>query len=220
MRLSYTMLLLLFTLLLSCRTLSYFESPNNLRNIDGTVYLRNGKTYAGKLIIETENVFSAPVRLFAGEDRKPMQFRLNDVKAYQVGNTFYELKEIQEGISIGRRLYFMKRLTPEMSRIHLFEFSKKETVNKTSVRHEPEFYVQLPEEKDNMVYAANSNTFVPHFEEKVSRMVQDCPTLAKKISGKIPGYFYAQVSLVREKRADVLLRIIEEYNECGENAKR
>jgi hypothetical protein len=214
------MLLLSFTLLLSCRTLSYFESPNNLRNIGGTLYLRNGKTYAGKLIIETENAFSAPVRLFVGEERKPMQFRLADVKAFQVANNVYELKEMQEGISIGRRRYFMKRLTPETSRIHLFEFSKKEKVNKTSVRHETEFYIQLPEEKDDMVHAANSNTFVPHFEEKVSRMVQDCPALAKKIAGKKQGYFYAQVSLVREKRAEVLFRIIEEYNECGENAKR
>ncbi len=214
------MLLLAMMFLPACRTLSYFESPNNLRNINGTLFLRNGKTYAGKLIIETENVFSAPVRLFADEDRKPMQFRLQDVKAFRIGNDLYELKEMREGISIGRRLYFMKRLTPESSRIHLFEFSKKEMVNKTSVRHEPEFFIQLPNDTDNMVYAANSNTFVPHFEEKVSRMVHDCPTLAKKISDKKPGYFYAQVSLVREKRADVLLRIIEEYNECGEEAKR
>jgi hypothetical protein len=220
MRVFYLGFLLAITLLFSCRTLSYFESPNNLRNIEGTLYLRNGKTYKGKLIIETENAFSAPVRLFASEERKPMQFRLADVKSFQVGNNLYELKEMRDGINLGRRLYFMKRLTPEASRIHLFEFSKKEMVNKTSVRHEPEFYLQLPDEKDDMVYAASSNTFVPHFEEKVSSMVHDCPTLAKKIANKKPGYFYAQVSLVREKRADVLLRIIEEYNECGENAKR
>jgi hypothetical protein len=93
-------------------------------------------------------------------------------------------------------------------------------VNKTTVRHEPEYYVQLPNEDENFVHAANGTTFVPHFEEKVSRLVHDCPALAKKIAEKKPGYFYAQVSLVREKRAEVLMRIIEEYNECGEEAKR
>ena len=207
-------------LMVSCRSLSYFESPNNLRNIDGTLFLQNGKSYQGKLIIETENVFSSPVRLFVEDDKKPMQFKLDDVKAYRLRNNLYELKEIREAINLGRRLFFMRRMTPESSRIHLFEFSKKEKVNKTSVRHEPEYYVQLPQEENNVVYAANGSTFVPHFEEKVSRLVHDCPQLAKKITEKKPGYFYAQVSLLREKRADVLLRIIEEYNECGEEAKR
>lgn len=211
---------LLLILLSSCRSLSYFESPNNLRNIEGKLYLQNGKSYTGKLIIETENLFSSPVRLYVDGERKPMQFRLGDVKAYQLRNDLYELKEISEGINFGRQLFFMKRLTPESSRIHLFEFSKKETVNKTSVRHEPEFYVQLPQDEPNKVHAANGTVFVPHFEDKMSHLVRDCPSLAQKITDKNPGYFYAQVSLVREKRADVLLRIIEEYNECGEEAKR
>lgn len=218
---SFVLLFLLFAqMFLSCRSLSYFESPNNLRNMAGTLYLQNGKTYSGKLIIETENVFSSPVRLYVEDERKPMQFKLADVKGYRLQNEFYEVKEIRESINIGRRLYFMKRLTPESSRIHLFEFSKKETVNKTSVRHEPEFYVQLPKEEENVVYAANGSAFVPHFEHKVSQLVNDCPSLAKKIADKEPGYFYAQVSLLREKRADVLLRIIEEYNECEREVAR
>ncbi len=203
--------LLLFT---SCRTLSYFESPNNLRNINGTLYLQDGKSYQGKLIVETENLFGSPVKLYQDGDRKPMQFNLADVKAFSVRNELYEVREIRDGINIGRRLYFMRRLTPENSRMHLFEFLKKETVNKTSVRHEPEYYVQLPNEKEAIVYASNSTKFVPHFEEKVSKMVSDCPSLSQKITEKRPGYFYAQVSLLKEKRADVLLKIIEEYNQC------
>ena len=206
--------------LLSCRSLSYFESPNNLRNMEGTLFLHNGKTYTGKLIIETENVFSSPVRLYVGGERRPMQFKLDEVKAYRLRNEQFEVKEIREGLAIGRRLFFMKRLTPDSSRMHLFEFSKKETVNKTSVRHEPEFYVQLPAEEDNVVHAANGSSFVPHFEHKVSVLVSDCPSLATKIAAKEPGYFYAQVSLLREKRAEVLMRIIEEYNACGGDGRR
>ncbi|MDQ3279232.1 MAG: hypothetical protein M3Q06_12965, partial [Bacteroidota bacterium] len=55
---------------LSCRTLSYFESPNNLRNIEGTLYLKDGKTLRGKLQVETENLFSGKVKLQTEEDRK------------------------------------------------------------------------------------------------------------------------------------------------------
>jgi hypothetical protein len=213
--------LFVFLLLMqSCRTLSYFESPNNLRNMEGTLYLQNGKSYSGKLIIETENAFSRPVRLYVAGERKPMQFKLADVKAYQMRDQLYELKEIREALSIGPRRYFMRRLTLASSRIHLFEFLKKEGHQKTMVRHEPEYYVQLPKDEGNLVYAAGGSAFVPHFEEKMSRLVQDCPPLAKKIAEKHPGYFYAQVSLLREKRADVLMRIIEEYNACGGDVRR
>ena len=165
-------------------------------------------------------MFGRPVKLVDEEGHRPMQFNLKDVKAFSVENELYELKEIHEGLNLGKQLYFMKRLTPEHSRIHLYEFLKKETVNKTSVRHLPELYLQLPGEDENYVHAANGSKFVPHFEEKVSRMVQDCPTLAKKIKERNHEYFYAQVNLLKERRTEVLLRIIEEYNECGENAKR
>lgn len=208
-------LLIPLVFLVACRTLSYFDSPNNLRNIEGTVHLQNGKSYTGKLIIETENLFSSPVRIFLENERKPMQFRLQDVKGYTARNARYELKEIREGISLGRQLFFMRRLTPENSKLHLYELMKKVTVNKTSTRHEPEYFVEFPNEDENWVHAANGSRFVPHFEEKVSRLVKDCPPLAQKIAEKQPGYFYAQVSLLKEKRAEVMLRIIEEYNACA-----
>ena len=205
----------IFVLLSSgCRTLSYFESPNNLRNLEGTLLLHNGKTVDGRLVIETENIFSSPVRVYADGDKKPMRFGLNEVKGFSLRNETYVLKEIREGLSIGRRQYFMKQLTRDSSRIHLYEFLSKETINKTATRHEPEFYVELPNEEPGLVFAANGSRFVPHFEEKVSRLVSDCPALAEKIADKRPGYFYAQVSLLKERRAEVLLKIIDEYNAC------
>lgn len=211
---TYTLFAILF-LCPSCRTLSYFESPNNLRNIDGMLYLQDGKSYEGKLVVETENLFGRPVKLYHNEEKKPMQFSLSQIKAFSVRNELYELKEIREGIALGKRFYFMKRMTPENSRIHLFEFLKKETVNKTATRLEPEYYIQLPNEKEEVVYASNSTKFVPNFEEKVSRLVADCPILSQKIAEKRPGYFYAQVNLLKERRADILLKIINEYNQCG-----
>jgi hypothetical protein len=182
--------------------------------MEGTLYLKDGKTVDGKLVIETENIFGSKVKLYTNEERKPMQFSLSQVRGYAMNNNAYEVKEIREGLSIGKRQFFMKRLTPENSRIHLYEFSKKETVNKTSTRHVTEYYAQLPGEEDDLVHSTIGSRFVPHFEQKVSRIVSDCPSLAKKIAEKQNGYFYAQVSLLKEKRVDVLMRIIEEYNQC------
>ncbi|MBO9684222.1 MAG: hypothetical protein J7502_16410, partial [Flavisolibacter sp.] len=58
--------------------------------------------------------------------------------------------------------------------------------------------------------------FVPDFNGKMSKLVADCPLLAAKISNKEDGYFYAQVSLFTDKRVNVIMNIIEEYNNCRE----
>lgn len=200
--------------LLSCGSLSYFESPNDLRNVDGTLYLQNGRSVTGKLVVQTDNFLGSPVKIHVVGDKKPMQFRLAAIKGYSINNKQYELKEINEGLSFGRQLFFMRRLTPPNSRLHLYEYLKKETVNKTATRYHVEHYLQLPGEQDNLVCAATGSRFVPNFDQKMSQVVADCPLLATKIAARKDGYFYAQVSLLKEKRLAVLLQIIDEYNNC------
>lgn len=210
----YGLLLLVILSSISCRSLTYFASPNSLRNIDGTLYLRNGKSFTGKLAIQTDNVLGSPVKLFVHGDEKPMQFALASVKAFTIGAETYELKEIKDGFPLGRQLVFMRRLTPSDGRFLLYEHLQKHTVNKTSVRYDAEYYLQLPDEKNDFVYASTGSRFVPFFDQKASLLVSDCKELAHKIREKKEGYFYHQVSLVREKRLDVLMRIVTEYNQC------
>lgn len=143
-----------------------------------------------------------------------MQFRLHEVEGYAVGNRHYELKEIRESFSVGRRRLFMKRLTPKNSRLHLYELMRKEIVNKTSVRYHAEHYMQIPVKDESLVFATDGATFVPHFDKKVSNLLSDCSSLAKKIASKEQGYYYHQVEFLKEKRLDVLRRIIDEYNNC------
>lgn len=206
----------------SCRSASFFESPNSLRNIHGTLHLNNGNKVEGKLVIATANALGSEVKIFLDGEKKPQKFNLHDVQGYQIRNEYYELKEIKSAISLGRNLSFMKRLTPDNSRIHLYENMEENTNTRTdrngntSTRRtwDLQYYMQLPSEAGDAVWAVNSSRFVPNFDEKMSRLVSDCPALAQKITNKEPGYFYAQVSVFREKRADVLLTIINEYNRC------
>ena len=186
----------------------------------GTLYLTNGRSVEGKLVIQTGNPFSGDVKVYADGDKKPMNFNLGDVNGYRIRNDYYELKEKKGGISIGRRLSFMKRLTPENSKIHLYEDMEKVTESgkgnaNSQSRYETEYYLQMPNESSEEVYPLGGSKFVPNFDEKVSRMVSDCPSLIQKIAAKENGYFYAQVSLFKEKRAEVLMNIIREYNRCG-----
>ncbi|HET7897200.1 MAG TPA: hypothetical protein VFL47_06015, partial [Flavisolibacter sp.] len=212
-------LFLFSCLLLSCRSLSYFESPNHVRNMNGVLYLQNGRSITGKLVVQTDNLFGTPVKVLTEGDEKPMQFRLDAIRGYSINNQWYELKEIRDGLPIGRQRLFMRRLTSPDSRIQLYEHMRKEIVNKTSTRYHAEHYLQLPGEQENLVYAASGSRFVPNFEEKMSQLLGDCPELAKKIAARNDGYFYAQVSLLKEKRVQVLLQIISEYNQCGATAE-
>lgn len=168
----------------------------------------------GKLVIQTDNLLGSPVKVYTADDKKPMQFSLSSIRGYQMRNEFYELKEIRDGFSIGRQQSFMRRLTPENGRMQLYEYMQKHRENKTASRYVPEYYLQLPGEKSNLVYSSIGSRLVPNFDEKMGQLVSDCTTLAQKIRSKRDGYFYAQVSLLKEKRVDVLLRIIKEYNEC------
>jgi hypothetical protein len=210
-----------FILFSACKSASSFESPNSLRNISGTLFLTNGKTVEGKLIVSTENTLGSPVKVYVGDEKKPQKFNLQEVEGYEIRNQYYELKEIRGGISFGKRFSFMKRLTPKDSRIHLYENMEEHTntttsngVSSSTKNYETQYYMQFPSESGDGVWAVNSSKFVPNFDEKMSKLVEDCPALSKKIADKEPGYFYAQVTVFKEKRADVLWNIISEYNKC------
>lgn len=209
----------LLILLASCRSASYFESPNYLRNIKAMLYLTNGDSLQGKLIVNTENVFGSDVKMYVGDERQPRKFRTTEVKAYRVNQEYYELRQIRGEVSLVRQLSFMHRLTPPGSRIHLFENMEKVQNDRTNGgtsphRYETQYYMQFPGEDGIGVWAVNSSRLVPNFDEKMSAIVKDCPALAKKIAEKQEGYFVAQVTIFREKRIAVLMNIVTEYNSC------
>ena len=213
-----TLLFLLLVFITSCRSMAYFDTPNNLRNMQGTVYLSNGRSYDGKLRIQTNKYSANAVRLYTEGDKKPMRFGIEEVKAYELRNGYYELKEVRGGLRIGREFSFMKRLTRDNSRIHLFENTRKVTQSGrygSSTYYETDYFLQLPGDESNQVWPLSGSRFVPNFDEKMSKLVADCPALAAKIANKEQGYFYAQVSLFREKRREVLMNIIDDYNDCG-----
>lgn len=203
----------------SCKSAAYFDTPNNVKNMPATLYLADGKTYQGRLVVHTSLYSNSSVKLYQDGDKKPMHFGLMEVKGYQFRNDYYALKEVRGGIRLGKEYSFMKRLTKEDSRIHLYENTEKVTTSNpyggSYTTYETQYYLQMPGEQGDAVWPLSSNKFVPNFDEKMSKLVADCPSLAAKIANKEPGYFYAQVSMFKEKRANVLMQIIDEYNNCG-----
>ena len=212
---------LLAIVLASCKSAAWFETPNDLYNINGTLYLNNGRTVDGKLAVD--DGWDGVVKVYQAGDKKPQRYRFSEVKGYSIRNEYYELKEILDGASLSRkyRLHFMKRLTHDDSKIHLYEFLDKQTSytgyrrSRTFTSLEKNYYVEIPSEKENGVWDIGQSKFVPNFDEKMSRIVSDCPRLSQKIASKEKGYFYPQVGGSDEKRVDILWNIVTEYNKCN-----
>jgi hypothetical protein len=203
----------------SCKSMAYFDTPNDLKNMPATLYLTNGRSYQGKLAVHTSNYSANAVKIYLEGDKKPMNFPIMEVKGYDFRNDYYELKEVRGGLRLGKEYSFMKRLTKDGSRIHLYENTQKVTTSSgpntgSYTRYETQYFLQLPNEQGDAVWPLSSSKFVPNFDEKMSKLVADCPALAAKIANKESGYFYAQVSMFKEKRANVLMQIIDEYNQC------
>jgi len=63
-----------------CRSVSFFENPNALRNMPATHYLVNGRSYHGTLIIHTSKHSHSALKLYTKDNKKPMRFNIAEVK--------------------------------------------------------------------------------------------------------------------------------------------
>ncbi len=88
----------------SCKPVAFLESPNDLEFINGTLYLANGQTEEGKLSVKDWSNL-AEIRL-PGE-RKARRYPLGEVQGYRIRNEYYQLMEINDGISLSRRIVYV-----------------------------------------------------------------------------------------------------------------
>jgi len=61
--------------------------------------------------------------------------------------------------------------------------------------------------------SGNTQLSLPNFDQKMSRLVVDCRELAEKIMSRQHGYFLAMGSFKLKTHPEVLMRIINEYNQ-------
>ncbi|SHG15799.1 hypothetical protein SAMN05444008_11972 [Cnuella takakiae] len=206
--------LLASTVFLSCKTPAQTVSPNSLKAVEGQLFLDNGDTVTGKISMNQE-VLIAPDIQVAGENGS-QQFHLMDVKGYAANGEVYELKHTENHIHPRSGFYFMKRLTPDGAAMHLYEHLERKQKSKSpmDVAYQPVYYVQLPGEKLDRVYASFSKALVPHFHQKMAGYIKDCPALQQQVKQKQKGFFYSRMDATEAQRKEVLLRIIESYNNC------
>lgn len=204
----------------SCFTKApFFTSPNYLGNITGKLHLNTGEVIEGALSVDLNNIFDKPIKILKPGDKDPLKYRLMEVSGYELRGNYYELKEIRKDFSASTTVSssFMKMLTPSSYSIRLYEnIERVSGSTTTSSSMQTVYYIKLPDDRGGEVWALDSRRLSPNFNEKMSVYVKDCPVLYNKVFGKMDGYWYPEISIynTNERRLEVVMRIINEYNNC------
>ena len=194
-----------------------------MRYISGTVYLNSGREITGPInsSLATYYTSNSYITMTEGDAKESQKIYLSDIKGINVRNNYYEPKFIDMGWG-SDRVMFVKRLTKENSRIGLYELYQQQTNTSTNRRgysssyttDDYSYYITIEGHPQTEAWNIGGKHLTPNFEDKMSEIVKDCPVLADKVKRKEKGYFYAQVSLITEKRIETMMNIIEEYNRC------
>ncbi|HET6994688.1 MAG TPA: hypothetical protein VFI06_06885 [Chitinophagaceae bacterium] len=217
-------LLFLSIIIESCKPYSYFKSPNDLLNKECQIFLTDGTKIDGKLTVqfETEHYVGKYLKVLTDE-KTERNILITDIKSYKYNNEVYVPKEINlEAYEIPYRdkvympnvnnILFLKRLTNDSAKLQLFELFKSRT-NSSEWGDQYDYYISFNNENRFASWSIRGSRFFPNFEEKMSKIVSDCPSLVEKIRQQINGYTARQIS-VDAKKNEVIKKIVEEYNNC------
>ena len=176
--------------------------------------LHNGDTVRGALTMNNE-VLIRKIKLRDLNTSEESSFHLLEISSYSIGKDNYELKHRMGG-GPGKSDYFMKRLTPAKSSIHLYEHKEKYQEGKAGKisGYRTKYFIQFPNEHRNAVWALDGQRLVPHFHQKMSEVIAACSSLREKVLHKEGGYYYPQFNASEKERYEVVMRIIKEYNNC------
>ena len=185
---------------------------------DGVIYfndtaLTGRLTFGKKAYSNSNEIF---VHFAEGNSRNYRYYRAGEIRGFQIGDHFFESKYvIAPSINAPLQKTFVERLTQFDSKISMYSYeyqsSSKNANGIVEYKNEKIILIQLPGSIDDKVYSFSDNHFVPHFDEKVSALVQSKPALAEKIMHKEKGYFYAAFS-EEHHRMTVWWNIINEFN--------
>jgi hypothetical protein len=206
--------------LTGCKSPSAFLTPNEVHKEKVVLLLRDQSKVTGEINIFHENYNSVHVTYdefiqFTPEGKDSSEnISLYNIAGYWYGSNYYALKRLDVQMTNVYRLLFAKRLTGENSKIQLYELYESGRGNYTG-ETQYSYFLSLPSYGPLEAVNTRSSTIIPFFDHKMSLIVSDCPTLARKILARDNGYFIPMASFNIKKHPDVLLRIINEYNNCN-----
>jgi hypothetical protein len=194
----------------------FYSSVNNMGGQPATLTLLNGQSLTGKINIRSFDSYSTvrSIGFAEGVSKEYKTYYLSEIDYLFFNGSNYSVKNLKDNeMWGGNALRFIKELTPATGKLQLFEH---ETISKSTDGKEIkdiQLFVQLPGNNRD-VYNAQGDKFIPNFDEKVSAYTAACPSVAAKIKSKDKNYFYAFVNQGAQRRKQVWMNIVNEYNSC------
>ena len=172
----------------------------------------DGSKKTGLLTVTLETTYSVDFISLA-HDGWEEKVLIDSVKSYTINDDVYVPKKLIIESDGPMKLLFVKKLTPDSSRIQLYELYQN-ALNRDVREDLLLYFISLPVFDRYETIGSGNKNLVPNFHEKMSKIVADCKVLADKIRSQQKGYFFSTVTLSNVKKKEVLQRIIEEYNLC------
>lgn len=200
--------------------LGHFEESQYIIEGEGHVVFTDGVEKPGtiKFVVGVHTDTMKYFRFTPAEEMKPKKIRSGDVVSFTVnGSTFYPIRIKKDDLNIGNSRIFVEMLhDAEADKFKMYRYRQvavkpKEFSQTTPYELKTGYFVMLSDFKN--AHEITDITFTP-FAKKMSGYLKDCPTLADKIKSKEEGYKYNAFDLLGND--EVFLRIMKEYNECGQ----
>lgn len=200
--------------LISCNS-SFYNNVNDMGGQPATLYLKNGNVLNGKLEIRSFDEFSSvqKITFSEGNTNRYQWFYPKDIEGIYFNGANYSLELIQAMDMWNKRAYkFLKNITPYQGKMQIFEDEYTQKNSFGNIEKVTKMYIKLPNNEG--VFDAQSDRFVPNFNEKVSRYLSDCPSVSSRILNKEKEFSYAFVNQGEVQRKQVWMNIVFEYNQC------
>ena len=200
--------------LISCNSL-FYNNVNDMGGQPATLYLKNGNVLNGKLEIRSFDEFSSvqKITFSEGNTNRYQWFYPKDIEGIYFNGAKYSLELIQAMDMWNKRAYkFLKNITPNQGKMQIFEDEYTQKNSFGNIEKVTKLYIKLPSYEE--VFDAQSDRFVPNFNEKVSRYLSDCSSVSSRILNKEKEFSYAFVNQGEVQRKQVWMNIVFEYNQC------
>jgi hypothetical protein len=172
----------------------------------------DGSKKTGLLTVTLETTYSVDF-ISLTHDGRDEKVLIDSVKSYTISNDVYVPKKLNLDFDGPLKLLFVKKLTPDSSRIQLYELYQN-GMQRDTRENLLLYFISLPVFDRYETWGMGNKNLVPNFHEKMSKLVADCKTLSAKIKSQQKGYYFSQLTLSNIKKREVLQKIIEEYNLC------
>lgn len=199
-----------------CVSTSFFNTPNDVKKMQGTMYMQNGEIRKGLITVSLEHDLPSDnfIDLIPENDTVPTKINFADIKYYTIGNDTYVPKIVDLFLKGDYHYLFLKRLTTANDKMQFYELDQKYKSNDAG-EETSYYFISFPNFSRYEAIDINSIKLIPEFDIKMSNYLSDCPAIAEKIKTKQQGYYYTFMSL-RDKKLEVIKRIVKEYNECSD----